>query len=112
IMKRLYPALQKGDTVIEKDLNKSEYSGKDLQSYTPTSPDAVMSKNILMSICQANKNFDITNKQLLEEIEGQLRKAEAVDNPPRDYRGEIVKDNENDINDRFYGNNDIMAGTP
>ena len=27
-------------------------------------------------------------------------------------RGEIVKDNENDINDRFYGNNDIMAGTP
>jgi subtilisin family serine protease len=112
IIKRLYPALAKGDTVIQKDLNKEEYSGKDLQSYTPTNTDAIMAKNILMSICQANKNFDITNKQLLEEIEGQLRKGDAVDTAPKDFRGEIVKDNENDINDRFYGNNDIMAGTP
>ncbi|HEU0065531.1 MAG TPA: S8 family serine peptidase, partial [Flavisolibacter sp.] len=112
IIKKLYPALAKGDTVIQKDLNKEEYSGKDLQAYTPTNPDAIMAKNILMSICQANKNFDITNKQLLEEIEGQLRKGDAVDTAPKDFRGEIVKDNENDINDRFYGNNDIMAGTP
>ena len=112
MIRRLYPILAKGDTVIAKDLNKEEYSGKDLQSYTPTNTDAIMAKNILMSICQANKNYDITNKQLLEEIEGQLRKGEAVDSAPKDYRGEIVKDNEDDINDRFYGNNDVMAGTP
>ena len=112
MIRRLYPILAKGDTVIAKDLNKEEYSGKDLQSYTPTNTDAIMAKNILMSICQANKNYDITNKQLLEEIEGQLRKGDAVDTAPKDYRGEIVKDNENDINDRFYGNNDVMAGTP
>jgi hypothetical protein len=35
-----------------------------------------------------------------------LRKA------PPDYRGNIVKDNYNDFNDRFYGNNDVMANTP
>src|SRR4051812_22542650 len=34
IMKRLFPVLQKGDSVIEKDLNKIEYNGKDIQSYT------------------------------------------------------------------------------
>ncbi|HEV7622213.1 MAG TPA: S8 family peptidase, partial [Flavisolibacter sp.] len=112
IIKRLYPALQKGDSLIAKDLNKTEYTGKDMQSYTPTSSDATMTKNILLSICQANKNYDISNKQLLEEIEGQMRKGDAIDNAPKDYRGEIVKDNENDINDRFYGNNDIMAGSP
>jgi subtilisin family serine protease len=112
IMKRLFPVLQKGDSVIEKDLNKIEYNGKDIQSYTPSNPDAAMTKNILTSICQANKNFDITNKQILDELQGELRKGESIDNAPKNYRGDIVKDNENDINDRFYGNNDIMAESP
>lgn len=113
IISRIYPALKKGDSVIAKDLKKDEYSGKDLQNYTTTDKDALMAKNIILSICQQNNNnYDITNKQLLEELEGDIRKAEAVDKAPEDYRGEIVKDNEKDINDRFYGNNDIMAGTP
>jgi cell wall-associated protease len=34
-----------------------------------------------------------------------------VNTPPRNYRAEIVGDNEADINDRAYGNNDIMAET-
>jgi subtilisin family serine protease len=41
-----------------------------------------------------------------------VRKAEAANTPPRDFRGEIVQDNYNDINDRYYGNNDVMTGTP
>lgn len=109
---RIYPTLKKGDSVIVQDLKKKEYSGKDLQNYTTEDKDALMAKNIILGICQQNNNYDITNKQLLEELEGDIRKAEAVDKAPEDYRGEIVKDNENDINDRFYGNNDIMAGTP
>lgn len=111
-LQRLYPALKAGDSIIAKDLKKEEYSGKDLQTYEPTSKEAAAAKNIILGICQQNSNYDITNKQLLEELEGSLRKAEAVDKAPRDYRGEIVKDNEADINDRYYGNNDIMANTP
>lgn len=112
-MKKLYPTLSKGDSIIAKDLKKEEYSGHDLQAYTPTDKDAIATRNVILGICAANNNnFDITNKQLLEDIEGQLRKADAVDTPPEDYRGEIVKDNENDINDKFYGNNDVMASTP
>jgi subtilisin family serine protease len=111
-MKRLYPGLKKGDSVIAKDLNKVEYSGKDLLTYKTTNSDALATKNIILGICEANdKNYDITNKQLLDDIEGQLRKAEAATEPPKNYRADIVKDNELDINDRFYGNNDIMAGT-
>ncbi|MGZ5287136.1 MAG: S8 family peptidase [Flavisolibacter sp.] len=112
-LKKLYPGLKKGDSVIAADLQKEEYSGKDLQGYKATNPDAIATKNIILSICAANNNnFDITNKMLIDDIEGQLRKAEAADAPPRNFRGEIVKDNENDINDKFYGNNDIMANTP
>lgn len=113
LMKQLYPTLKKGDSAIAKDLGKEEYSGKDLQSYTPTDKDAIATKKIILSICAANNNnFEITNKQLLEDIEGQLRKADAASQAPPNYRGDIVKDNENDINDKFYGNNDIMANTP
>ncbi|HEX2606365.1 MAG TPA: S8 family serine peptidase, partial [Flavisolibacter sp.] len=111
-IKKLYPALKRGDSAIAADLKKTEYTGKDLQSYTPTNQDAIIAKNIIMNISQANQNFDITNEQLLGEMEGQIRKGESVDQAPKDYRGDIVKDNANDINDRFYGNNDIMAGTP
>ena len=112
-LKKLYPGLIKGDSVIAADLQKEEYSGKDLQAYKATNPDAIATKNIILSICAANNNnFDITNKMLIDDIEGQLRKAEAAETPPRNFRGEIVQDNENDINDKFYGNNDIMANTP
>ena len=34
---------------------------------------------------------------------------EAADRAPQDYRGEIVKDNYSDFNDRFYGNNDVFV---
>jgi subtilisin family serine protease len=111
-LKKMYPNFKSGDSVIAKDLNKTEYNGKDLESYTPSSKSAEIAKNIILSISKANNSFDITNVQLLDELEGQLRKADAADAAPKDYRSEIVKDNYNDINDRFYGNNDLMAGTP
>ena len=72
-----------------------------------------MTKAIILNICENNNNnFDITNKQIIEGMEGELRKGLAATEAPRDFRGEIVQDNPNDINDRFYGNNDIMANTP
>lgn len=112
-IKKLYPGLKRGDSVIAKELNKEEYSGNDLKNYQTTNADANVTKNLILNISQSNNNnFDITNKQIIEDLEGQLRKAESADAPPKNYRGEIVKDNEADINDKFYGNNDIMAGTP
>lgn len=111
--KVMYEKIKAGDSVIRKDLKKEEYSGKDLQPYTPTNSDAIATRQIILAICAANNNnFDITNSMLLEELEGDLRKAEAVNTPPPNYRGDIVKDNEADINDKFYGNNDVMASTP
>lgn len=111
--KIMYEKMKVGDSIIKKDLKKEEYSGKDLQSYTATNNDAAATRQIILAICAANNNnFDITNSMLMEELEGDIRKAEAVNTPPPNYRADIVKDNENDINDKFYGNNDIMASTP
>ena len=80
--------------------------------YTSDDKDAKTVKTFLLTICKGNGSEDITNKQILEEMNGELRKADAADNPPKEYRKEIVQDDETNINDRDYGNKDIMASTP
>ncbi|MEP7080884.1 MAG: S8 family peptidase [Ginsengibacter sp.] len=112
MLRRIEPVLKKGDSIIQKDLGKTEFNGTDLLSYNPTSMEAKTAAAIYMNIAKLNKSNDITNKQILDDFEGQLRKADAANTPPPNYRYDIVKDNYNDINDRYYGNNDIMAGTP
>ena len=101
-----------GDSLIQLDLKKKEYNCKDLEGYNPTSITAQKLKQTMTYICSLNKNNDITNEQILEDLQGEIRKMESAEKAPPDYRGNIVKDNYNDFNDRFYGNNDVMAGTP
>ncbi len=110
LVKKIYQEVKSGDSIIAKDLGKAVYSAKDLQAYTPKAKEAESFKRILVGTAVANNNnMDITNKNLLDEIESEIQKADAASVPPPNYRGDIVKDNEADINDRFYGNNDIMA---
>ena len=58
----------------------------------------------------------MTNKDFLqgfsEYVAGERKKVEAAEKAPRNYRAEIVKDNYDDFNDRYYGNSDVMANTP
>jgi subtilisin family serine protease len=101
-----------GDSLIQLDLKKKEYNCKDLEGYNPVSITAQKLKQTMTYICSLNKNNDITNEQILEDLQGEIRKMESAEKAPPDYRGNIVKDNYDDFNDRFYGNNDVMAGTP
>jgi cell wall-associated protease len=111
-MKKILPDFIKGDSVIRKELSKEEYTCNDLEKYTTSDPEAKRSKSFLQQLCKGNQTDDITNTQIIEELQGRLRKAESANTPPEEYRKEIVQDNEEDINDRYYGNNDIMASTP
>ncbi len=112
MMKRILPGLERGDSIIAKDLGKAEFNGNDLKTYSPALPDAKMATAIYLNIAKLNNSYDITNQQVLDDLKGQIRKGESASTPPEDFRDEIVKDNPNDINDRYYGNNDVMAGTP
>lgn len=64
----------------------------------------------------ANNALEATNKDFMEGfnefLQGEQRKSEAKEKTPKEYRFDIVKDNYWDFNDRFYGNNDVMANTP
>lgn len=111
-MKRILPIMEKGDSIIGKDLGKTEFTCKDVKDYTSDDINAKMAAAIYLNIGKMNDNYDLTNTDILNDLRGQIRKGDAATTPPEDFRDEIVKDNPNDINDRYYGNNDVMAGTP
>jgi subtilisin family serine protease len=105
-----------GDATIRRELGKEEYSCKQLATYTTEDRIADRVKQIMLSICKDNKTDEITNLQLLEDLEGEtgqlennISKIESLDKAPEEYRNEIVKDNYDDFNDRFYGNNNVMV---
>jgi len=112
-IKRILPSLKRGDSIISKELNKAEYTCDDLKNYFPTDIYALNTKSVHLGTCKINNNNnEITNKDVLELYEKKIKKADAADHPPKEFRKEIVKDNEADINDKYYGNNDVMAGAP
>jgi cell wall-associated protease len=117
LIKNAFKSATASDTVLRKEMGKEEFSANDVESFTPTSEAGKNAKRRFLFLYQGlQMDMARTNKDVLAEIgeyvEGQERKLEAKEKAPKDYRAEIVKDNEEDINDRFYGNNDIMAGTP
>ncbi|MFT3904621.1 MAG: S8 family peptidase [Niabella sp.] len=107
---RMAENLKAGDAVIRNALKKDEYSCKDLVNYNPFNPNAWQFKAILMGFCKDNNSQDLTNKTLLEEVDKDLEKMTLGMKPPKAYRDDIVKDNYEDINDRYYGNGNLYVG--
>lgn len=104
------------DSILRKAIGKDVYTGTELDKFTPATADLTKSKAALLYLFKANNMMETTNKEFIEGLQeyvgGELKKKESANTAPANLRAEIVKDNEEDINDRFYGNNDIMAGTP
>jgi len=109
-------ALEKGlagDSILRVKI-KEGYTGKDAEAFTPADEE---SRKARLSVLNIYRGFQIDLEQptsdLLSElkdyVEGEDAKAKAAEVEPRPYRAEIVKDNYYDFNDRFYGNNDVMA---
>ncbi|HRN55519.1 MAG TPA: S8 family peptidase [Agriterribacter sp.] len=115
-LKNIVEKMPWADSILQGSLKMSEYSGDDLQKFKPASSDESKAKSTIMALFLGFQATEMTNKRLLEMTgefyNGEKLKAEAIIKEPKDYRGEIVKDNYDDINDRYYGNNDVMAGTP
>jgi cell wall-associated protease len=116
-LKRALEVTLKSDTLLQGLLGKKEYKGAELQQFIPRNAEESKAKSSYLYLYKATKSdMETTNKELSEGfreyVTSQERKKDAADKEPENYRAEIVKDNEDDINDRFYGNNDIMAGTP
>jgi subtilisin family serine protease len=101
------------DSVLKTKL-KEGYNGKDVDAYTATDDE---SKKAKKNILKLYRGFEIDLEQSTEQVltevneyvSGEDAKAKASETKPVPYRDDIVKDNYNDFNDKFYGNNDVMA---
>jgi len=115
-LKRALESSQNNDSLLRVAMDTSSYTGKELEKFAPSTPEAQKAKAGMLYILKAFNMMETGNGEFLEGfadfVSGEERKKEAAEKAPEDYRGAIVGDNYNDINDRFYGNNDVMANTP
>lgn len=116
MLKRYLKSAQKGDSILRLALKKEVYTGNVLDTFVASSAMDKAARENLLYLFRGNQQMEGTNQELLggfeEFVTGEERKAEAKDKVPPSYRADIVGDNENDINDKYYGNSDVMASTP
>lgn len=101
------------DSILRKAMGKDEFTGNDLEKFVPGNQSERVARNYLLSLMKGNNMMDISNKDFVEGFqafaENEVRKAEQRERAPEAYRAKIVGDDENDLNDRYYGNNNVMV---
>ena len=116
ILRKIGVSLKTSDSTLRKAMNKEVFTGTELEAFLPTETSVRKAKSDLLGLMKMNNQQEATNKEFLggfnEYLSGEERKEESKNNPPKSYRADIVKDDESNLNDRKYGNNDIMASTP
>jgi subtilisin family serine protease len=116
LLSNAYKSAASADTTLQRLMGKEVYSAADLERFVPTTEAGKSAKRRYLLLVQTlQMESSLTNKEVLtdigEYVSAEEMKANAISAAPRNYRGDVVKDNEADINDRFYGNNDIMTET-
>ena len=116
ILKRMLGNMQKNDSILKVAIAKEVFTGIELEAFIPTDDASKKARGALLGIMKPNNQLEATNKEFMEGfaeyVGGEEKKEESKNNAPKTYRADIVKDDETNLNDRNYGNNDIMANTP
>lgn len=116
ILKRMLTNMQKHDSILKIAMAKEVFTGLELDAFTPSDDAAKKAKNAFLGLMKPNNQMEATNKEFMEGfaeyVAGEEKKEESKNKAPKSFRAEIVKDDESNLNDRNYGNNDIMANTP
>jgi cell wall-associated protease len=112
-LKSAYKTFSFYDSILQNAMGKKEFTGKELEKADFKDFNAINAKAAIFGLMSDNNMLDLTNKALLEDfkafVDQEQRKADAKSFAPKNYRDDIVKDNYNDINDRFYGNNNVFV---
>jgi cell wall-associated protease len=112
LYRNIVEKLPAADSVLKTAMGKQLYTGDQLTAFKPKSSEESKSKSLMLGLFQQLHAMEATNKSIIDDLmgfyNGEKKKVENLNGPPTDYRA-IVGDNPSDVNDRFYGNNDIMA---
>lgn len=116
MLKDLVKMLPSADSLLVLAMGKNLYTGYELQDFKASDASITKAKSAMLGLFQQTRQMGNTNKALMADLNqfyaGEKSKLDAVDNAPVQYRAVVVKDNYDDVNDRFYGNNDIMGIDP
>ncbi len=116
MMQRVRSTLIALDSIIKKEGNKTDYTSAELEQMSMTSADGKNAKSKFLNLMKMiGLGSEVKNTMVLEMVGEEVDKmqddAEAKANPPADIRADIIKDNPNDITDKFYGNKDVMGAS-
>ena len=106
--------LKKNDKILQEEIGKAEYSIAEMESFEPKTKTGKEAKySYLTAVRILERESDEKNISILSELdeyaEGKKESIEAKTSAPKDYRAEYVKDDYNNINDKFYGNNNVKG---
>lgn len=112
-MSKLQDNLKKCAYILTTYLKQDDFTINKLDSIETTDQDVMLAKNFMTRLLQSTGEENIAYLEFKSEFEEYLadlkKKAERVDEGLVDKRAEIVGDNIDDINDKYYGNNDVMG---
>ena len=116
LLKKALNSTRKSDSILRKALNKDTFTGNDLDTLNASDPVVKAARGGMLYMFRAQQMMETSNVEFVQGfsdfVSGEESKAEAKEKAPPANRKDIVGDNENDFNDRFYGNGDVTATTP
>ncbi|HJT74913.1 MAG TPA: S8 family peptidase, partial [Chitinophaga sp.] len=113
-MLKLQENLKKCESLLTGYLKQNDFNLAKLDSINTIDTDVMVAKNYMTRLMKSTGEPDITYSSFKDEFEeylGELKKKAEMSEgaAPVDKRTEIIGDNINDINDKYYGNNDVMG---
>jgi len=107
-------ALQRLGKVISREMNDSNFTIQNLETFQPVGRitlEAKMAyiKSVQIIGIEKETPYAEMMDDLNEYIEGKEKSSMAKLTPPENIRAEIIKDHYEDLFDNHYGNNDIMG---
>jgi len=112
MLQNLYIKSSSADSLL-RIVFKPSYNGNELMEFKSSNAKETDAKFVMVTLYKAFDMMEANNQNLIKDFkeyyDGENRKVATLDAPPPAYRADIVKDIYESLEDRFYGNNDIMA---
>ena len=112
-----YKAAKKHEKVLKTELVKDTFTAEEVENFQPATTQGKQSKIGYLTFMKLTEmDSEATNtavfKDLEEYIESKKSAIDAREVAPVNNRELIVKDDYYNLDDRYYGNNDIMGPSP
>lgn len=112
-----YRAAKKHEKILKAEMKLDTFTLADVEKYRPQTMQAKQAKLGYITFLKiTDLDTEENNQSLLtdlgEYLEGKKKAIDAINHVPENYRDEVVKDNYFNIEDRYYGNNNVMGPSP